>query len=451
MEKSYLKGKNVTKMVIFTLIGVLYYMVPFKLNGDMTMAIAVIEDAILEHVTMMPAIMMYIMVVTGIISLLCSTVFRGKLKNEFLASIFETNALGLLFRLGGAFVAFLAYYKLGPEFIWNEYTGQIIVQFLMPALLVLFAAALLFIGLLTDYGGLELLGGVLQPVFKPLFGLSGKASVMSLVSYIGSGTTGMILTDSAHKRKEFSTRDGNVIVFIFAIISFPVTFVYPTGLGGLEVQYFPALALCLVLCTVITGVILTRIPPLSRKSKTYIDGEDAVEEKDPEGRSRLRKAYEDALQKAESAPSFFSLMKEGLKEFVGLVVEIFPLITLIAILVLGISEYTPIFDILAIPFAPILNAMGLPEATAAAPNFFIGFADLILPFLGAAGVTSQLTKFVICVVAIVQVYCMSEGVIVLLRSSLNIKFSDIVIVFILKTIISIPIAYYFGMLMGVPA
>jgi nucleoside recognition membrane protein YjiH len=435
-------------MILATAVGVFYYMIPFKLNGEMTMAVAVLENAIMDNVSFYPMLITLLSAALAIIALFFSLFKRDSIKNEYLKGLFQVGPIALCWRVAGAAILILCAYKVGPEFIWNENTGGFLQSYLIPALLLLFAFALMFISLLLDFGGIELLGGLLQPIFKPLFKLTGSGALMALVSWFGSGTTGMILTDKAHKKNELKTRESNLIVYGFAIISLPVTFIYSTGLGGVEVKYFPYITLTLIVCTVVTSFILVRIPPISKKPDKYFDGSETLPVVD-DGKSAFDKTLDLALDKARKGPSLFAMVKEGLGETFAIAVEVFPMITVVATVVLVLSSYTPVFNILASPFTPILQAMGLPEAAKAAPSFFTGFADLILPFLGSAAVTSQLTKFVICVVAIMQVFCMSEGGVILMKSSLDVKFKDLAIVFIVKTVICIPIAYYMGVMFGI--
>lgn len=448
MEQNYRTNKNIAKLIIFTAIGVFYYMVPFKVDGEMTMVISFFEGLIMDNITVYPLIATIFMALLPLVAIYYSTLGRGKLENKFLKELFEVDVKALIWRIAGAIFLILGFFQLGPEMVWSEYTGGFIATYLMPVLIILFAFALMFISLLLDFGGMQLLGGLLQPIFKPLFKLSGPASLMALIGWFGSGTSCMIVTDKTHKANGLTTKECNTIIFGFAIISYPVTFVYSTGIGGLEARYFPFLTLALIIISVITTFILVRIPPISKKATTFNDGSSIVVDKN-DTRSPWNRTVDSALEKTNSAPGFIEMIVEGLKETFSLIVEVFPLITVVATVVLIIFEYTPVFDIISVPFVPLLSAMGLPEAAAAAPSFLTGFADLILPFLGSAAVDSQLTKFVICVVAIIQVFCMSEGGVLLLKSSMKIKFSDLVIIFIVKTVIAIPIAYYFGVLVGI--
>ncbi|SHH52900.1 YjiH family protein [Clostridium grantii] len=448
MENGYRTKQNIMKLIIFTAIGVFYYMIPFKVNGETTMCIAFIENLIMDHIKHYTMIAVIFMILLAVASLFFSTIGKNKIHSEYFKKLFEVDVKSLVWRIAGSILLFLGFFQVGPEMIWSEYTGGFIASYLMPALIILFAFALMFISLLLDYGGMELLGGVIEPIFKPLFKLSGPGSLMALIGWFGSGTSCMIVTDKTHKAGRLTTKECSTIIFGFAIISFPVTFVYSTGIGGLDVAYFPQLTIALILIAIISTFILVRIPPISKKSTSYYN-DQAPQVKENDNSSRWQKIIDSALKKADQAPSFGAMIKEGLKETFTLMVEVFPMITVVAVTVLVISENTPVFDVMAIPFAPILTAMGLPEAAAAAPSFFTGFADLILPFLGSASVSSQLTKFVICVVAITQVFCMSEGGVILMKSSMNIKFKDLAIIFIVKTVIAIPIAYYFGVLVGI--
>ncbi len=447
-EVTYRSKNNVAKMWIFSLLGLFYFAVPFQVNGDTEMCVSFLEGLTVQILPNTPLLLTGLFSIYAIISVISSVFLKEKISSAYLKSVFITGFFGNLIRSAGALVLISSYYRIGPEFLWNDYTGGLMTFELIPMLFFLFFFAMPFMSLLTDFGGLELIGGILKPIFRPLFRLSGKSAVVSLVAYMGSGTTGMIVTDGAHKRGEFTTREANLIVFGFAIVSFPVTFAYPVGLAGLDAQYFPILAGTLIVSTVIVTMLLSRIPPLSKKEDTYIDG-TAPAKVDEGNAGGLSLAYESALIKAEQATDFRGMLEDGFKEFLSFTVEVFPLIILIATAALVIGEFTPIFSYIAMPIAPLLNIMGLPEATVAAPAFVTGAADLFLPFIGATAVTSQLTKFVICAVAIMQMYCLSEGATILYKSSMKISWSDIIIVFIIRTAVTLPIALIIGRLAGI--
>lgn len=446
MKESYRSTGNVAKMWIFSLLGIIYFAVPFKVNGETEMWVSFLEGHTVDFLPNTPLLLTALFTIFALITIICSSVFKDKVSNEYFKSLFVTGIWGNVIRIAGALVLIFSYYKIGPEALWAEFTGGLITFELIPMLFFLFFFAMPLMALLTDFGGLELIGGLLKPIFKPLFKLSGKSAVVSLVAYMGSGTTGMIVTDGAHKRGEFTTREANIIVFGFAIVSFPVTFAYPVGLAGLNAEYFPLLAGTLLICTVLATMLISRIPPLSKKPNTYYDGSAEIAVTDNE--SGLALAYKNALIKAESATDFKGMLVHGFKEFLSFTVVVFPLIILIATAALIIGEFTPLFSYIAMPITPVLNLLGLPEATIAAPTFVTGAADLFLPFIGATAVTSQLTKFVICAVAVMQMYCLSEGATILYKSSMKISWGDIIIIFVIRTLITLPIALVIGRIAG---
>ena len=127
---------------------------------------------------------------------------------------------------------------------------------------------------------------------------------------------------------------------------------------------------------------------------------------------------------------------------------VFPTIILLATVVLAIAEFTPVFKIIATPMVPLLNALGVPEAESVAPALFTGFADLLLPFLAATGIQSQLSKFILCVLGTMQLICMSESGVILMRSELKFKFTHVLMIFLEKTVIAFTIALMAGKLLG---
>jgi nucleoside recognition membrane protein YjiH len=116
-----------------------------------------------------------------------------------------------------------------------------------------------------------------------------------------------------------------------------------------------------------------------------------------------------------------------------------PLVVLIGTLGLAIAEFTPIMQTLAMPLAPLLAWMGLPEAAAAAPTFIVGFLDMFLPAAIGQSIESELTRFVIASVSLTQLIYLSEVGSLLLRSSLKLGLSTLLGIFVLRTVIALPI------------
>jgi nucleoside recognition membrane protein YjiH len=83
--------------------------------------------------------------------------------------------------------------------------------------------------------------------------------------------------------------------------------------------------------------------------------------------------------------------------------------------------------------------MQVPEAAEAAQTMVVGFADMFLPAVIGSGIESELTRFVIACVSVTQLVYMSEMGGLLLGSKLPISFKDLVLIFIFRTLITLPI------------
>jgi nucleoside recognition membrane protein YjiH len=83
--------------------------------------------------------------------------------------------------------------------------------------------------------------------------------------------------------------------------------------------------------------------------------------------------------------------------------------------------------------------MQIPEASQAAPAMLIGFADMFLPAILGSNIESELTRFVVGAVSLTQLIYMSEIGVMLIRSSIPVNVGQLFLMFIIRTIITLPI------------
>ena len=62
-----------------------------------------------------------------------------------------------------------------------------------------------------------------------------------------------------------------------------------------------------------------------------------------------------------------------------------------------------------------------------------------MPAITASGITSDKTSFVLAGLSVCQLIFMSEVGVVILRSSLPLKLRDLAIIFLIRTLISLPV------------
>jgi len=105
-----------------------------------------------------------------------------------------------------------------------------------------------------------------------------------------------------------------------------------------------------------------------------------------------------------------------------------------------IAEYTAIFEYMGKPFVPFLELLQVPEAEAAAQTIMVGFADMFIPSILAAGnIESDVTRFIIAAMSVTQLIYMSEVGALLLGSKIPVNIVELFLIFILRTLVTLPV------------
>lgn len=209
---------------------------------------------------------------------------------------------------------------------------------------------------------------------------------------------------------------------------------------NLEHMFLPFYgAICLA--GLVAAVIIPRLPPLSYKKDLYIDGSapKASDNAIPEGHNSWSWGLNLALTKASKVKSAKEVCVEGLKNAADMVFGVLPVVMALGTIALVIAEYTPVFSILGKPFVPFLELLNIPEAAKASETIVVGFADMFIPAILAASIESDLTRFVIAAMSVTQLIYMSEVGALLLGSRIPVNIAELFIIFILRTLITLPV------------
>jgi len=83
--------------------------------------------------------------------------------------------------------------------------------------------------------------------------------------------------------------------------------------------------------------------------------------------------------------------------------------------------------------------MAIPGATEAAPAIVVGFADMFLPAILVANVEFEITRFIVGAVSFTQLIYMTETGAIILKSDIPLNFKDLFVIFIQRTLITLPI------------
>ncbi|UFJ41802.1 YjiH family protein [Brevibacillus humidisoli] len=427
------------KFLIPSLIGIFLFMIPIQSGDSMTIPVALLANNLQEMFAgVLPAVATVIMLLTVLFTLLAKSIRPAFILNRpFLKNLFDVQPLWVVTRVLGLIFAILTLFQWGPEWIWSENTGGLLLMSLIPLLVTVFIFAGLFMPLLMDFGLLEMTGALLTRLMRPLFTLPGRASIDCLVSWLGDGTVGVLLTNKQYEDGFYTKREAAIIGTTFSVVSITFTIIVleQMELGHLFGPYY----LTIALAGFVAAIILPRIPPLSRKADTYYQESGKLDETVPENTSVWKWGVQKAVERA-AGNQFSRIFANGLKNVLDMWMGVLPVVMALGTLAVIIAEYTPVFQWLGAPFIPLLTLLNIPEAAEAAQTIVVGFADMFLPaVIGSSIIESEMTRFVIACVSVTQLIYMSEVGGLLLGSKVPVNFKDLLIIFLLRTLITLPI------------
>ncbi len=432
---------NFWKFFIPSIIGLFLFMAPISYDGNLTIPVAVLaktlqgalEGSLIGIITLIISAM-------ALASLLCAIKTPRFIEdNDFLNGLFKPSPLWLTVRIIGGLAVALTYFQVGPEAIWEENTGGLVLDGLLPTLFSVFIFAGLLLPFLLNFGLLELFGTLLSKIMRPLFNLPGRSAIDCMASWLGDGSVGILMTSKQYESKFYTQREAAVVGTTFSAVSitFSLVVIAQVELEHLFLPFYGAICLA----GFVAAVIIPRLPPLSRKKDVFIDGSKPDHDANaiPAGHSTFSWGMDLALRKAGQVTSVSAVAKEGVKNAVDMVFGVLPVVMGLGTIALVIAEYTPVFAIMGKPFVPYLELLAIPEAVAASQTIVVGFADMFIPSILAASIDSELTRFVIAAMSVTQLIYMSEVGALLLGSKIPVNIGELFIIFILRTLITLPV------------
>ena len=442
-KQEIIKGR--IKFITMSLIGIILFLIPIPVEQDgkkqTTLPVAFLANWLKDIVGgAMPFIIVTIITLSAILTLICSTILKDKLDPKgLLYNAFNVNVSWIILRVLAVIFAWMTLLKVGPKMIYSEDTGGLVFSSLLPTLVAVFLFAALFLPLLMEYGLLELLGPLFRPVMRPLFTLPGRSTVDNLASFIGDGTVGVLITSRQYEEGFYSRREATVISTTFSVVSITFAIIIADTVK-MQDQFF-LFYLSVIISCLIAAVIMPRIWPLNKIPDEYAKdvSSDARTEQLPESKTAIGHGFDMATEVGIKAPGVKDFFKSGLKTVVDMWFVILPVVMSIGTIATIIANYTPIFELIGKPLVPFLQLLQIPEATHASQTILIGFADMFLPSILIESAHSDLTRFVIGALSITQLIYLSEVGGVILGSKIPVNIGKLFVIFLIRTIITLPI------------
>lgn len=438
-----LKDKRFYKFIIPSLIGLILFVTPIHDGENITIPIAVLAKLLLalmgEHSL---TVIWMIISLSAILTIIHKTVGIKLFKsNEKIDGLFNIKGFWFIVRMIGFVIVNMIYFGIGPELIIGSSTGGLVVNDLLPILVCVFFLAGLLLALLLNYGLLDFFGALLIKVMRPLFNLPGRSALDCIASWLGDGSIGVLLTSKQYEEGFYSRREATVIATTFSAVSITFSLVVISEVH-LEHMFLP-FYLVVSIAGVIAAIIVPKLPPLSQFPDTYYTKVEHREDI-PEGMNARQYGLSLALNKVEHAPGVKDFFKDGLENIFEMWFGTLPVVLALGTIVLMIAEYTPVFQILGLPFIPLYELLQIPEAKLASHTVIVGFADMFLPSVIASSIESELTRLVVAATSVTQLIYMSEIGSIIMGSKIPVSLKDLFIIFIERTIVTLPVIALFA-------
>ncbi|BDX06496.1 membrane protein [Planctobacterium marinum] len=350
--------------------------------------------------------------------------------------IFHTSPIWSIIRWAGTIMAIMVWLEMGPEWLWHGDMGGLVLNDLLVSVMVAIGLGCIILPFLTDFGLMEFLGSYAEKWFRRLFTVPGRSAVDAIASWLGGSSVGLVVTANQMRSGFYTQREAAVIATNFSIVSITFAFVVVDTMNLMA--HFYLFYATLIVSGVACAIILPRIPPLSNKADTCLAKYQALE---PEITGTThQKAWRSAMRRAEKAPKLSKVVEGIGLNILEIWLGVLPAAMFIATSGLLLAEYTPISQWLAMPLVWVLDMFSVADAAVAGQAMVIGFADMFLPALIGAELSSEATRFIIAILAVGQLIFMSETGVVILKLGFPLKVMDLVILFILRTLIILPVA-----------
>lgn len=424
-------GAVTRRLVLATVAGALFFLLPVRWSGNWTVPFDIVVSTLTEELTTVVRSYCVLLIFGALVLTAASYGPLGR-RYAFVRS-FRGSWLMTLLRVAGAVLAAVIVSGTGPAVVLDPDVGGLMFGTLVTQVAVIVPIGALFITLFVAFGGLELVGTLARPVMRPLFRVPGRAALDGIASYVGSYSVGLYVTNKMYLESRYSTREAVVIATCFSTVSLGFFAIVASTLDLLP--YFGLLVVVVSFLSMLLAAILCRVPPLSRLPDTYVG--DPVRE--PEVTGRLWTAAVTAGRKrAAESDSVTREAARGLLDGLRLAMIVVPAILAVGVLAILVADHTPLFEWLSAPVQPLIALVGIPDSGVVAQSTVIGISEMFLPALLAVDVALP-AKFFVAAMSLTQIFFFSATIPLLLSLDLPVRLWHCLVLFVLRTLITIPV------------
>lgn len=419
------RNHPIVTLFFYSAIGIFVFFIPAPLGGRTTIPLDHIVTNIREHFPGIAAIYALLVVLAGSIFPFLQRTWR----KDNVTVVFS------LLKILGAVISVMYFTRFGPAWFFEKDLTPFLFEKLVIPVGIIVPVGAIFLAFLVEFGFLEFIGVLMQPVMRPVWKTPGRSAVDALASFVGSYSIALLITNRVFKEGKYSVKEATIIATGFSTVSatFMIIVAKTTGLMEMWNLYFWSTLAITFTVTAIT----VRLYPLRQKNDKNA-ATSASKAGDTDG-NRLKRALDAGVRSLHSAPGVLTGIRENLWDGFKMAMSILPTIMSVGLLGLLLAKYTPVFDVAGYLFWPVAKLMQLPEAFLAAKATAIGISEMFLPALLVVD-ASLAVRYVIAVVSVSSILFFSASIPCILATEIPISLKDIVIIWFQRALLSLILA-----------
>jgi nucleoside recognition membrane protein YjiH len=427
------------KFIIPSLIGIGLFLTPITYDGKQTIVIGLLSSSLQEYLGHVLSLFIALTFSISGLGCLYASLLRPRWLESYplLKEAFVTTPIWLVLRVLGGIMCTMTVFQLGPQWIIGADTGKVAYIDIAGIIFCIIFIANFLLPFLTDFGFFEFIGVIIAKPFKFLFGLPGRASLDALTSWVGDSSIGTILTIRQYEQGSYSAREAAVVATNFSAVSLPFTVVI-AQVAQID-DKFLLFYTTVSICGLIAALITPRVAPLSRVPDDFHQRDQRLLTEVDAQKTLFLAALDAATAKAASAPSLGSMLRLAGCSVFDIFLAVLPAAMTIEFIVLVVYYNTEVLQTISYPMVYLLQTLQLPEAGAAAAGTLVGFFDQFIPTIVSTNIESPITRFVLAGLSVTQLIYMAENGLLVLRSSIPIGFKHLLMIFLVRTAIVLPL------------
>ena len=336
------------------------------------------------------------------------------------------------------FVLFGSQYYLGTGGPLGVFAAKasFIVNNLAPRLIMLAVVLGIWAPLIMDFGLVQFISVYASPVMRPLFRVPGRAAIDCVASWLGSSSMAVVFTAKMYDAGFYTDREAAAIVCGFSLAG--IYNIYAIA-ELFYMEYAMPQILFVVYCTMILlAAVMPRIWPLASIPDDYYKGRDNYHAQSA-GERHGHSMFGWALLRGTARARCMNAkryLRESLAIIYTLLLSTVPLMITFGTLLVLVAETTSIVEILAVPAATALEALGALEARIIASATVFSFVDQFLAVTYGRLLLTEQARFICICLSVTGLINLTEVGLHVWHSNIPLRLWQMTAVYVMRIILS---------------